>query len=100
MKTSYKNLKSEVVLYPGMVGWHFLFVPKKESAEIKKNFGARARGWRSLRVRVSLGKTTWDTSIFPDTRAGAYLLPLKAEVRKKEGVFARDKVSFSISLRE
>jgi hypothetical protein len=69
-----------------MAGWHFVTLPKKESDEIKKNFGAKKRGWGSLRVTATIGKTTWKTSIFPDKKAGAYLLPLKAEVRKKEGI--------------
>ncbi len=58
---------------------------KKQSAEITARFGLMKRGWGSLPVIVAMGKTTWKTSIFPDKKAGAYLLPLKAEVRKKRG---------------
>jgi len=35
MKTKY-TIRSEVWLYPGMLGWHFVGVPKKESEQIKK----------------------------------------------------------------
>jgi hypothetical protein len=45
-----------------------------------------------------LGKTSWKTSIFPDAKSGGYLLPLKAVVRKKENVAARDIVSFTLEL--
>lgn len=96
-KKGYK-MKSKVWLYPGMAGWHFLTVPKKESADIKKRYGAMKRGWGSLPVEVTLGKSMWKTSIFPDSKAGAYLLPLKAKVRKAEGVFADDVVTFSITI--
>jgi len=92
-------LKSQVWLYPGMAGWHFLTVPKKQSDDIKKDFNAKKRGWGSLPVMVTIGKTSWKTSIFPDTRAGAYLLPLKALVRKKEGIFSGDVVTFSLEIR-
>lgn len=92
------RLTSKVWLYPGMAGWHFIPVPKKESADIKKKFGARARGWGSLPVTVTIGKTSWSTSIFPDTKAGAYLLPLKAAVRKKEGIERGDTILFIISI--
>lgn len=91
-------LKSKVWLYPGMAGWHFITIPKKESEQIKKEFGSKKRGWGSLPVQVTLGDTSWKTSIFPDTKASAYLLPLKSQVRKKEAVFAKDTVSFSIKI--
>jgi hypothetical protein len=47
---------------------------------------------------VTIGKTKWKTSVFPDKRSGTYLLPLKAEVRKKEGIFSEDTVSLTIEL--
>lgn len=97
-KTTYK-LRSEVVLYPGMGGWHFIYVPKKESEVIKEAFAAKRRGWGSLPVEVKLGKTIWMTSIFPDKKSGTYLLPLKAEVRKKEGIMHADIVTFSINIK-
>ena len=93
------KIKSEVWLYPGMAGWHFLSVPKKQSEEIKKMFGAMKRGWGSLPVVVTIGKTSWKTSIFPDKKAGGYLLPLKADVRKKEKISAGDKITFSLEIR-
>lgn len=90
MKSKKYKITSKVWLYPGMAGWHFVSVDKKQSEEIKKKFGGMKRGWGSLPVMVTLGKTVWKTSIFPDTKAGTYLLPLKSEVRKKEGVYAEE----------
>ena len=92
------TVQSEVWLYPGMAGWHFLSVPKKESEEIKRTFGAIKRGWGSLPVLATIKKTKWKTSIFPDKKSSTYLLPIKAEVRKKENIFAHDKVSFNIEV--
>jgi len=99
MKSKKYKVVSTVWLYPGMAGWHFVSIDKKQSEEIKKKFGSMKRGWGSLPVVVTLGKTVWKTSIFPDTKAGSYLLPLKAEVRKKESVYADESVSFSIEVR-
>jgi hypothetical protein len=93
------KLKSEVWLYPGMAGWHFISVPKKEGEEIRKLFGANRRGWGSIPVRVTVGKTSWNTSIFPDKKSGSYLLPLKAEVRKKEGVWKGDRIVCLLKIR-
>lgn len=47
---------------------------------------------------ATIGKTQWKTSIFPDKRSRTYLLPLKAEVRKKERIFSEDTVSLTIEL--
>ena len=91
-------MKGEVWLYQGMSAWHFLTLPKKEAREIKECFGAKKRGWGSLRVIAKIGKTEWKTSIFPDKRADSYLLPLKADVRKKENVREGDRVFFRVSL--
>jgi hypothetical protein len=92
------KMKSEVLVYPGMGGWRFLALPKKEAAEIKEKFGKVARGWGSIRVAVTVGKTKWQTSIFPDKRSGTYLLPLKAEVRRAEAIHDKDKVQFVIAI--
>jgi hypothetical protein len=98
MKKSTYKIQSKVWPYPGMAGWHFLTVPKKESEAIKKVHGAHARGWGSLPVTAVIGKTSWKTSIFPDRQSGTYLLPLKVAVRRSEGVDAGDSVSYSITI--
>ncbi len=98
MKSSYK-LSSKLWLYPGeSANWHFLTVPKESSQEIKEKYGKKVRGFGSLPVKVTIGKTSWNTSIFPDSRSGTYLLPIKAKVRKAEDLFADDNVTFSITL--
>ena len=99
MKSSQYKVKSKVWLYPGEAAWHFVSVPKKQSDDIKKKFATVKRGWGSLRVVVTLGKTSWKTSIFPDKRSGTYLLPLKAEVRKKENVHYDDVVTFQLDVK-
>jgi len=89
------KVKSGVWKYPGFAGWHFVSVDKKNSDTIKKlQEGKPRKGWGSVPVTVTLGKSTWKTSIFPDKRSGGYLLALKAEVRNKEKVSTGDRVSF------
>lgn len=105
-RNKYK-VRSEVWLYvPVRVSasesrsglWHFASLSRKQSEEVTKKFGHKKRGWNSFPVLVTLGKTKWNTSIFFDKREGAYILPLKAEVRKKEGVYKGDKINFSIEI--
>lgn len=89
---------AKVWLYPGPAAWHFISLPKKESVILKKIFGPAARGFGSLPVLVSIGKTSWRTSIFPDNKRGCYLLPLKAQVRKQEKIAVGDAINLLVEI--
>ncbi len=94
------KIQAEVWLYPGeSANWHFVSVPKEISVEIRERFGGRSRGWGSLPVTVTIGRTTWDTSIFPDKKSAAYLLPLKAAVRATERIQVGAKIALLIRMR-
>ncbi len=87
MKSNY-TIREKVWIWPGAAGWHFVTLPKKLSAEIKKG-GVRKRvGF--VPIQATLGATTWRTSLFPHTSEGTYLLAVKTQVRKKESVLAGD----------
>lgn len=100
MSTRLYRLQGKVWLYPGNAAWHFISIEKTPAANIRVAHGKRARGFGSLPVEVTLGKTTWKTSIFPDSKSGTYLLPLKMSVRKKENVFRDDTVEFTLKMRQ
>lgn len=71
----------------GKTAWYFITLPAKVSREVRLvDAGPRRTGFGSLRVEVTLGSSTWQTSIFPSAPLKAYLLPVKAQVRKKEGL--------------
>jgi hypothetical protein len=95
--TKYR-FSAQIFLWQGQAAWHFIAVPKNESADIKQRFSGKARGWGSLPVFVMLGECTWKTSIFPDKKSGQYLLPLRAIVRKNEGLFAGDTVQLTLEI--
>jgi hypothetical protein len=78
--------------------WVFVSLPEEASTEIREVAGVMPRGFGSVRVTVTLGKTVWKTSIFPDAKAGVYVLPLKKAVRKAEGVEAGDTVTVKVEL--
>jgi hypothetical protein len=90
------TLKSKIWLWKGKAAWHFITIPKKLSTQIK-SFDIPRKGFGSIKVKVTIGKTTWTTSIFP-SKTGEYILPLKKEVRKKETLKAKDKVELTFSL--
>lgn len=92
------TIREKVWIYPGETPWHFVNVSKKESQKIKEKYGKLHRGFGSLPVVVTVGKTSWKTSIFPDKISGTYLLPLKAKVREKEEIIDGDTISFLIKI--
>jgi hypothetical protein len=47
---------------------------------------------------VSVGITTWKTSIFYERKKGTYLLPIKGEVRAAEGIKVDDIVRVRIEI--
>lgn len=94
------TFRAKVWLYDGPTAWHFITVPKRLSKQLQELYADIKRGWGSLPVSVTIGETTWKTSIFPDKEAGAYLLPLKKEVRKKEQVRERMTVEVSLTVRD
>lgn len=70
--------------YPGADGWHFVTVPEDVSADLSDLADGVKRGFGSVRVAVTVGTTTWRTSVFPDSKTGTYLLPMKKAVRLAE----------------
>lgn len=84
--------------------WHFLTI-EGEAAEaihaltlMRRLESGRRRGWGAMKVHVTIGETSWDTSIFPDKGSGGWLLPVKAAVRKAEELVAGDEVRVSVTL--
>jgi Domain of unknown function (DUF1905) len=84
--------------------WHFLTVDG-ETAEaihalalLRRLESGRRRGWGAMNVQVTIGETSWETSIFPDKSSGGWLLPVKAAVRKAEELIAGDEVQLTVTL--
>lgn len=98
MEPKKHNFKTKLWLYSGPSAWHFITVPKKIAHEIKNNFGALEGGWGSLPVKVAIGETRWQTSIFWDSKEKSYILPIKAKVRKQENIKANSLVKLSLEL--
>jgi len=78
--------------------WTFVSLPAEASAEIRERADGPPRGFGSLRVRVTLGASTWTTSIFPDSARGAYVLPIKRAVRRAEALDTGDIATLTVEL--
>ncbi|MCC2308361.1 DUF1905 domain-containing protein [Cellulomonas chengniuliangii] len=78
--------------------WTFVTLPAEASDEIADVADRYARGFGSLRVDVTIGGTSWRTSIFPDGGRGGYVLPVKKAVRKAEGLDIGDTAHVRVTL--
>lgn len=78
--------------------WTFVSLPAEASGEIRDRAGGLRRGFGSLRVRVTVGGTTWTTSIFPGSGTGSYVLPVKRRVRDAEALEAGDVATVTVEL--
>ena len=77
--------------------WRFVTVP----ADLTEDFRFAAgppKGFGSVPVEVTVGATTWLTSLFPDTRRGSYLLPVKKAVRQTEGLDDGDEMRITLRI--
>ncbi len=93
------KLQSKIIIFPGFGAWRFLHINKKVSDEIKQKYAPKkAAGFGSIRVEITVGKTTWKSSIFPDKKSGTYLLPTKASVRRAEHILDDEPVSFTLRI--
>jgi hypothetical protein len=74
--------------------WTFVTLPGPVSESVSDEAhsnGPRA-GFGTVRVRVQVGATSWQTSVFPDKGRGAFVLPIKAAVRRAQDLAVGDSV--------
>lgn len=77
--------------------WVFLTLPPEVSEEIRE-VPRPPRGFGSVRVEVTVGGTTWRTSVFPDARSRCYVLPVKRAVRQAEDLEVGDTAQVGLVL--
>lgn len=91
------SFEAEVWVYSGQAAWHFVTLPE-EAAHMVRFVAGRRPGFGSVRVSAGIGQSRWSTSIFPDSKSGSYLLPLKADIRKREKLSAGDRIAVSLTV--
>lgn len=78
--------------------WHFLSIPDDQADELRAHrFAGPRRGFGSVRVEARIGDVSWRTSVFPQ-KSGGYILPVKAEVRRKAEISAGDEIIVKLEL--
>ena len=96
MSTARFRFRAQAVPYDGPAAWVFAALPQDVADDIHDRFAPRAAGFGSIRVEVTVGSTTWRTSLFPARDGGPYHLPLKRAVRESENLEAGEWGEFAL----
>ena len=91
------EFSGKILFWKGPAPWFFVTVPAQQSRDIKAISGLVTYGWGVIPVSVRIGKTEYQTSLFP--KDGRYLVPVKASVRKVENLEKGDKVTIRLEIR-
>ena len=90
------EFRGEVVHWRGPAPYHFVVVPDEACREIAGVASLVTYGWGAIPATVTIGETTWRTSLFP--RQGGYLLPVRDAVRAAEGIELGDTVEVRMAM--
>lgn len=95
MRNMEVTFRAQLWRWEGDSAWHFISLPEDVADEIDDS-PAERRGFGSIRVLVRIGGSEWSTSLFPDTKRGTFLLPIKKQVRTRESLDEGDMVDVAL----
>ena len=90
------DFTGEMWFWKGPAPWHFVTVPEAECGELEAASAVVTYGWGMIPVSARIGSTEWTTSLFP--KDGRYIVPVKAWVRKAEGLEVGDTVTVNLAV--
>ncbi len=90
------EFNDKILFWRGPAPWFFVTVPAQPSGEIKAISRLVTYGWGVIPVHARIGKTAWQTSLFP--KDDHYLVPIKASVRKAENLQEGDNVTVRLDI--
>lgn len=97
-KKSHYYFEGKVWKYSGPSSWYFVTFPKNISKEIRESHGEDEEGWGRLKAILSIGKSNWNSAIWFDTKHDSYIVPIKAKIRKAEGIADGTSVGLTVEL--
>ena len=97
MKPPSYTTTTKLWLWEGKGAWYFVTIDVEIAQQIKEMYGYLKAAWGSIPVILTIGDSTWKTSLFPDKKGGGFLAPIKAEIRKREKLTEGDLVTILIT---
>jgi hypothetical protein len=80
----------------GPAPWHFVTVPDEHVHDLSDAASRLSYGWGCVPVTARIGDTTFTTALFP--KDGTYIVPVKADVRRKEHLEDGDTVGVTLTV--
>lgn len=90
------SFETRVIHWRGPSPFFFAPIPAEHVEELRRLGRAVTYGWGMVPVDVRIGETGFSTSLFP--KEDTYLLPLKAEVRRKTNITAGDLIAVDMAI--
>jgi len=76
--------------------WVFLNLPEDVADEIEDAAPEPRRGFGAVRVEVTVGGSTWRTSVFPSKQDATFVLPVKRAILRAESLAVGDTIDVSL----
>ena len=90
------EFSGELWFWKGPAPHHFITVPEEECGALEAASAVVTYGWGMIPVTAQIRGTPWNTSLFP--KDGRYIVPIKAAVRKAEGIEVGDSVTVRLTV--
>jgi len=90
------EFNGELWFWKGPAPWHFVTVPDEECGALEAASSFVSYGWGMIPVAVQIRDTEWTTALWP--KDGAYIVPVKAWVRRAEGLELGDLVPVRLTV--
>lgn len=90
------DFRGEIWYWRGPAPFYFVWVPEEQCELLRAVSRFVTYGWGMIPVKVSIGGSQWETSLFP--KEGRYLVPVKASIRKAENLGHSDAVHIRLSV--
>jgi hypothetical protein len=87
----------ELWYWRGPAPYHFIKIPEEACVGLRAVSAVVSYGWGMIPVRVRIGGSVWETSLFP--KDGRYLVPIKDLVRNAEGLAEGNTVTVELAIR-
>ncbi len=78
--------------------WFFITIDPGTAMAIRAETFDRMGRWKSVKVTAVIGDTRWQTSLFPHKESGGFILPVKASVRKAEGLTEGEDIGVTLEI--
>lgn len=90
------TFSGSIWFWRGPAPWYFVTIPPEQCADLSAISRFVTYGWGCIPVKVRIGRTEYTTSLFP--KDGSYIVPVKAAVRKSEGIDEGDDVTVQLEV--